>query len=52
MCGVLQNLKIATSVHEERNPFECDLALIWLKTAVLVSLDFRTDPCMHLFGWS
>lgn len=48
MCGDLQNLKIAAFVHEERNPFECDLALTWLKTAVL-SLGFKTF--LHAWSW-
>lgn len=48
MCGDLQNLKIVAFVHEERNPFECDLALTWLKTAVL-SLGFKTF--LHAWSW-
>lgn len=52
MCAVLQFLKIAAFVHGEGNPFECDLALTWLKPAVLDSLGFKTGSCMHGLGWS
>lgn len=49
MCGVLQNFKIGTSVHEERNLFECDLALIWLKTAAgFLGFQIRS---LHAFVW-
>lgn len=52
MCAVLQFLKIAAFVHGEGNPFECDLALTWLKPSVLASLGFKTDSCMHGLGLS
>jgi len=52
MCAFLEFLKIAAFVHGGGNPFECDLALTWLKTAVFASLGFKTDSCMHGLGQS
>lgn len=48
----IQFLKIAAFVHGEGNSFECGLALTWLKPAVLASLSFKTDLCMHGLGQS
>lgn len=52
MCVVLQFLKIAAFVRGEGNLFECDLALTWLKPAVLDYLGFKMGSCMRGVGWS